>query len=148
MQGGSSEGGIPITAYVMIAMLENNINNKKAITYLESNLQSIKDNPYALAVVTYALHLADSDKKEEALKLLEGLKIVDPDGSVHWSSTPQSVAPSVATDTTKYFYQPQPRDVEMTAYALLTMSMIDKERSLPIVRWLTSQRNPNGGFSR
>jgi len=29
----------------------------------------------------------------------------------------------------------------------LTMNMIDTERALPIVRWLTAQRNPNGGFS-
>lgn len=78
MQGGSAEGGVPLTAYVLLSLLENNIRNKKAISYLESNLQEIKDNPYALAVVTYALHLADSDKKDEALKLLDDQKIMDP----------------------------------------------------------------------
>lgn len=61
---------------------------------------------------------------------------------------PQSSAPTAtSSDTTKYFYQPQPRDVEMTAYALLTLNKIDTERALPLVRWLTAQRNPNGGFS-
>lgn len=77
MQGGSGQGGVPITAYVLISLLENNIRNKKAVNYLESNLDKIKDNPYDLAVVTYALHLADSSKKDEALKMLEELKIVD-----------------------------------------------------------------------
>lgn len=77
MQGGSAEGGVPLTAYVLISLLENNIKNKKALNYLESNLDQIKENPYALAVVSYALHLAESSKKEDALKMLEELKIVE-----------------------------------------------------------------------
>ena len=36
----------------------------------------------------------------------------------------------------------------MTSYALLTyMVLNDTEKGLPVVRWLSSQRNANGGFS-
>jgi hypothetical protein len=51
-------------------------------------------------------------------------------------------------DTTEYFYQPKPVDVETTSYALLTyMTLGDTNKGLPVVRWLTSQRNAFGGFS-
>lgn len=51
-------------------------------------------------------------------------------------------------DTHHYFYQPRPVDVEMTAYVLLTyMIRDDVDSALPLVRWLTSQRNAYGGFS-
>uniref|UniRef100_A0A915PMF3 Alpha-macroglobulin receptor-binding domain-containing protein n=1 Tax=Setaria digitata TaxID=48799 RepID=A0A915PMF3_9BILA len=51
-------------------------------------------------------------------------------------------------DTQHYFYQSRPADVEMTAYVLLTyMIRDDTEKALPLVRWLTSQRNALGGFS-
>lgn len=51
-------------------------------------------------------------------------------------------------DTQHYFYQPKPADVEMTAYVLLTyMIRDDIDKALPVVRWLTSQRNAYGGFS-
>ncbi|KAI6223646.1 hypothetical protein M3Y99_01446300 [Aphelenchoides fujianensis] len=147
MQGGAQSGGVSLTAYVMVAMLENHVRNKKAQTFLESSLEQIKDDPYALAVTAYALHLADSDKKAEALKMLEDLKIEDSEGNVHWAKNPQSEKPP-SGEKAVYFYQPSPADVEMTAYALLSyMSIPDTARALPIVRWLTGQRNPAGGFS-
>uniref|UniRef100_A0A915PPC2 Alpha-2-macroglobulin domain-containing protein n=1 Tax=Setaria digitata TaxID=48799 RepID=A0A915PPC2_9BILA len=71
MQGGAAEGGVPLTAYVYIALLENGVRNEKAQHYLEQHLDEIKDSPYALAIVTYAFHLSDSSKKEEALRMLE-----------------------------------------------------------------------------
>lgn len=45
-------------------------------------------------------------------------------------------------------YMPQSQDVEMTAYALLTYSLRgDVAGSLPILRWLISRQNENGGYS-
>ena len=39
-------------------------------------------------------------------------------------------------------------NIEMTAYALLTLaSKSDTVNGLPILKWITEQRNPNGGFS-
>ncbi|CAJ0594163.1 unnamed protein product [Cylicocyclus nassatus] len=145
MQGGASEGGLGLTAYVVVALLENGIRNDNAIAFLEKHLEDMKDDPYALAVTTYALRLANSDKKKDALEALEKLQIVDKDGTVHWSS---SKGIDKSKDTTQYFYQPRPVDVETTGYVLLSYMLdAETEKGLPLVRWLTAQRNAYGGFS-
>ncbi|VDK76561.1 unnamed protein product [Onchocerca ochengi] len=144
MQGGAAEGGVPLTAYVYAALLENGVTDEKAQHYLEQHLPEIKDDPYALAIVTYVFHLANSSKKEEALRMLESHKKETADG-IHWS---MKVGQEKPKDTQHYFYQPRPVDVEMTAYVLLTyMIRDDTDKALPLVRWLTSQRNAFGGFS-
>lgn len=39
-------------------------------------------------------------------------------------------------------------DIETTAYALLNLGVNkDLEGGLPVLKWITSQRNPEGGFS-
>lgn len=58
-------------------MLEFQVKNAKALYYLEQHLEEIKDDPYALAIVSYALHLTDSTKKAVSLKMLEAHKIND-----------------------------------------------------------------------
>ncbi|VDK64207.1 unnamed protein product, partial [Cylicostephanus goldi] len=77
VQGGASQGGPALTAYVVVALLENGIRNEKAIAYLENHLSEMSANAYTLAVTTYALYLANSPKKKEAMEALEKLKIVD-----------------------------------------------------------------------
>ena len=76
MQGGASENEIALTAYVLVSLLENHVQNDKARLYLENHLSDVKEDSYALAVVSYALHLANSPRKSEALKMLESLQIV------------------------------------------------------------------------
>lgn len=71
MQGGSGKGGVPLTAYVLLAFLENDDPNPAAVNYLEQNFNSIANDPYSLAIVTYALVLAQSQKRDDAMKLLE-----------------------------------------------------------------------------
>lgn len=50
------------------------------------------------------------------------------------------------------WYRPQSADVETSAYALLTVLEMESSVSakiaaaLPIVRWLSKQRNSRGGF--
>lgn len=76
MQGGSSKG-LALTAYTLIAFLENqkatpiyrNTINK-AIDYVVKNLDGVED-PYALAICSYALHLANHPDKNIAFNLLE-----------------------------------------------------------------------------
>lgn len=76
MQGGSAKG-LALTAYTLIAFLENqkatplfrNTINK-AIDYLVRNLPGVED-PYALAICSYALHLAQHPEKNIAFNLLE-----------------------------------------------------------------------------
>uniref|UniRef100_A0AAF5RX59 TEP1-F n=1 Tax=Wuchereria bancrofti TaxID=6293 RepID=A0AAF5RX59_WUCBA len=144
IQGGAAEGGVPLTAYVYVALLENGVRDDKAQYYLEQHLDEIGDDPYALAIVTYAFHLANSSRKEEALEMLESHKKESADG-VYWS---KKIGQEKPKDAQHYFYQPRPADVEMTAYVLLTyMIRDDTDKALPLVRWLTSQRNAYGGFS-
>ena len=60
--------------------------------------------------------------------------------------------PSADIEQTDSHRRIKPADVEITAYALMThLNMAadpisDLQTTLPIVRWLTAQRNPNGGF--
>ncbi|CAJ0956760.1 unnamed protein product, partial [Mesorhabditis belari] len=142
MMGGSKGGGVSLTAYVVLTLLENGVRNEKAIAFLENSLPNIQSDVYSLAVTAYALKLAGSTKAAAAIEALDKLKTVGNDGTVHWEARPND--PEEKSD----FYQPRPVDVEVTAYALLT-TMLDGDtaKGLPIVRWLTSKRNELGGYS-
>lgn len=60
--------------------------------------------------------------------------------TIHWQRKKDNSVDS--------YYMPQSQDVEMTAYALLTYSLRgDVAGSLPILRWLISRQNENGGYS-
>lgn len=66
--------------------------------------------------------------------------------SKYWKASPDSN--SDANDNT-WWYRPVSADVETTAYALLTTLLLTENKideGLPIVRWLSSQRNAYGGF--
>uniref|UniRef100_A0A0N5A8I1 NTR domain-containing protein n=1 Tax=Syphacia muris TaxID=451379 RepID=A0A0N5A8I1_9BILA len=151
IQGGAIEGGITLTAYVLIALLENGVKNEKAQHYLEQHLYSVKDDVFALSTVTYALHLADSPKKEISLKMLENHKISDKGKSicylngVHWSEKNVS---EENLEKDRYWYQPRPATIESTSYALLTYCLTNEiTKGSPIAKWLSSKRNALGGFS-
>lgn len=72
--------------------------------------------------------------------------LLNSDGTVHWHKDESS-------STTNTHWQPSrsqanPVDIEMTAYALLMMAAKgDFTSGMPIMKWITSQRNSNGGFS-
>jgi hypothetical protein len=93
---------------------------EKARLYLENRLADVKSDPYALAVASYALHLANSAKKGEALKLLEEQKLEAADGtSVHWSTKKERGVEKTGNGqsaTTFSGQQSQPADIEMSSY--------------------------------
>jgi len=68
------------------------------------------------------------------------------DGTIHWHK-------DESTTTTSTHWKPSraqanPVDIEMTAYSLLVMAVKgDFSAGMPIMKWITSQRNANGGFS-
>nr|BAR45598.1 thioester-containing protein 1 [Epanerchodus sp. RS-2014] len=147
LQGGAA-GGLSLTAYVTLAFLENSDKTeysnvtKRAVKFLEDEVDTVED-PYELAIVSYALHKAGSPAKDAAFQRF--LKKAEKKGdNVFWSK-PLEKPPT----NSSYFYYPPPSvDIEMTAYALLT----HLERNLiteavPIMKWLITQRNENGGFS-
>ncbi|XP_048243493.1 CD109 antigen-like isoform X3 [Haliotis rufescens] len=153
MTGGSNKGA-SLTAYVLIALLENNdlVGNvqqrirtatTKALQFLENETPA---DDYSLAIITYALQLAGSTKTDTSFATLNSHAIVK-DGFKYWHR------PEVKTtqSTTKYWRPPSTKkaiDIEMTAYALLIFGeKNDFSGGLNIMKWLASQRNPHGGFS-
>ncbi|KAG8126756.1 putative C3 and PZP-like alpha-2-macroglobulin domain-containing protein [Naja naja] len=139
IQGGI-HGKISVTAYVVAALLETGVTSeeeKGAITkaqhFLESNLYSVED-PYTIVLTTYALTLLRSPSASAALRKMNGIAITQ-DGFTHWN-----IMGTLATVVSA--------EVEMTAYALLTYTVLgDVASALPVVKWLSQQRNALGGFS-
>ncbi|KAL3111630.1 hypothetical protein niasHT_016100 [Heterodera trifolii] len=107
-----------------VALLENHVVTELTRGYLVSHLADFKEDPYALTLCTYVLHLANSPKKGDVLKMLEGLQTTGTtDGMVHWTKKVSNGAKDgtggaakndggVARDTNQYFFQPQPADVQ------------------------------------
>ncbi|XP_073449024.1 C3 and PZP-like alpha-2-macroglobulin domain-containing protein 8 isoform X1 [Aquarana catesbeiana] len=154
IQGGN-HGKIALTAYVAAALLETGISSEeervavsKAKEYLESHLYSA-DDPYTTALTTYALTLLRSTYASAALRRLNSMAITQ-DGFTHWSLTGSMAKEE---DTFMSFSDGLSQsvisaEVEMTAYALLTYTLLgDVASALPVVKWLSQQRNALGGFS-
>ncbi|KAM4808477.1 C3 and PZP-like alpha-2-macroglobulin domain-containing protein 8 isoform 1-T1 [Rhinophrynus dorsalis] len=154
IQGGN-HGKIALTAYVAAALLETGITSEeeniavsKAKLFLESHLFSA-DDPYTTALTAYALTLLRSDFAQVALRKLNGMAITQ-DGFTHWS-----LIGTVATEEDTFMgfsdglsQSVVSAEVEMTAYALLTYTLLgDVASALPVVKWLSQQRNALGGFS-
>ncbi|XP_039279526.1 CD109 antigen isoform X2 [Nilaparvata lugens] len=147
MQGGSAHG-LALTAYTLLAFLENqratpayrNTVNK-ATDYIVRNLPGL-DDPYALAICAYALHLAQHPDKEVAFNLLEA-KAQHKDEMTWWRKEIKE-----ADKKNPWIQVPNSVDVEMTAYGLLTYVQRGlTEEAFPIVKWLISQQNDQGGFA-
>lgn len=139
MQGGSSQG-TGLTAYVLITFLENKALSDsyskvidKAIDNIVSHLKDI-DDVYTMAIVSYALYLAE--KPSIANSLIQELdkKANNSDGTRHWDrKSDEYYISSLSTET--------------SAYALLAYIEAFRDTdALLIARWLVSQRNSFGGF--
>ncbi|KAI0225726.1 CD109 antigen [Lamellibrachia satsuma] len=159
MQGGSSRG-VPLTAYVLSALVENkDISGSlkktvsRAIAAAVANLETALDtesfDSYTLAIVTYALTISNSSKAANALDKLNAI-VINMENTKHWEESKSVKYP--AEEMEPYWRRPyrQARvfDIEMTAYGLLAYTANkDLFRGIPILKWLVKQRNPHGGFS-
>ncbi|EDO32956.1 predicted protein, partial [Nematostella vectensis] len=149
---GGLQSEIALTAFVVIALAEAKSQDKGAISaqanalrYLETNLQSVisKQDAYTLAICTYAMALTNSRSLSKARTALTGLATVK-DGTMYWTDGKQDklAGPS------RPYYRPRSADIEITAYALLAIGHNkDVQTGLPVVRWLSQQRNSLGGYS-
>lgn len=134
IQGGLT-GGVPLTAYTLVAFLEQkNLVQQykpvvdKGVAFLASKINELK-KPYGLALVSYALQLANHPQKGLALDklLLEGHRS-DTNSSTRW-------------------WDDGATSIETTAYALLTfMNRAMYVDAKPIMKWLVSQRYDKGGY--
>ncbi|XP_078532594.1 alpha-2-macroglobulin-like [Lissotriton helveticus] len=154
MKGGVDDE-VTLSAYITIALLEYPLNIthpviESALFCLEKASEHL-DNVYTKALVSYALTLAGSE--HQAAKLMDSLEaeaIIEEDGSVHWE---RSKVPQEETDMPFYYHRAPSAEVEMTSYVLLavlskqSVSQEDLTKAAKIVKWVTKQQNPNGGFS-
>ncbi|CAM5099815.1 unnamed protein product [Eretmochelys imbricata] len=142
LQGGSSSP-ITLTAYIMTTLFgyqndENALAVANAANFLETKLEEgISDN-YTLTLVTYALSLAKSIKAKDALDVLNQRS--EQQGDIRFWTSP---APQLSDS-----WQPRSVDIELSAYALLSHFQQDRlSEGIPIMKWLSQQRNHLGGYS-
>ncbi len=166
MMGGVA-GKDTLTAYVAIALLEasEKAAADKAIGYLEGRVGAI-DDPYALALTTYALELAKSEKAPQAMEKLMAAAIEDENG-LHWSSGSGEPKPydeggagaggqGGAEGAPPIEVQPDMMppvdlipslDIEATGYGTLALIEAgDRMNASRSAKWLVGQRNSLGGF--
>ncbi|NXY89727.1 CD109 protein, partial [Alcedo cyanopectus] len=142
LQGGTNNP-VALTAYIMSSLLgfpdkQHAFVIKSATNFLEEKLgEGISDN-YTLALVTYALSWAKSTKAKEALNILN--QRAEHQGDFRFWVTPASEI----SDS----WQPRSIDIELAAYALLSHFHQDRlAEGIPVMKWLSQQRNHLGGFS-
>ncbi|XP_012890744.1 PREDICTED: CD109 antigen [Dipodomys ordii] len=144
LQGGLQGGRGPaaLTAYILTALLaykkyQPNIDVQDSVKFLESEFsRGISDN-YTLALVTHALSLVGSPVAKEALSTLT--RRAEREGDVQfWASSASALSES---------WQPRSRDIEVSAYALLSHFLQSQvSDGIPVMKWLSRQRNSLGGF--
>uniref|UniRef100_A0A0P6J8B7 CD109 antigen n=1 Tax=Heterocephalus glaber TaxID=10181 RepID=A0A0P6J8B7_HETGA len=142
LQGGN-KSPVTLTAYIVTALLgyrkyQPNIDVRDSINFLESEFsRGISDN-YTLALVTYALSAVRSPVAKEALNVLTQ-RAEEEGGERFWASP---------TSTLSQGWQPRSLDIEVAAYALLSHFLqLQASQGIPIMRWLSRQRNSLGGFA-
>uniref|UniRef100_A0A8C9L5Y1 Alpha-macroglobulin receptor-binding domain-containing protein n=1 Tax=Pavo cristatus TaxID=9049 RepID=A0A8C9L5Y1_PAVCR len=147
LQGGVSDE-LSLSAYVTAALLELGVSPtdptvSSALKCLEA---SSTDNLYTEALLAYVCGLAGLEEQQQARlqSLLQragnwGLpsRPFFPEGLLFWKRKDKAA----------------PAEVEMTAYVLLAyltqaqVSRADLAKASQIVRWLSKQQNPYGGFA-
>ncbi|GAB1860997.1 CD109 antigen [Camponotus japonicus] len=146
MQGGAAKG-LALTAYTLIAFLENedsvgkyrNTINK-AVDYIVRNMEGLNDT-YALSLCAYALNLAKHPYETSAFNFLESMAMRK-QGIKWWSK------PIPKDDKNPHYSLPRSVDVEMTSYALLSYLRRNLVAdAIPVMKWLVKQRNTEGGFA-
>ncbi|XP_061062881.1 CD109 antigen [Eubalaena glacialis] len=142
LQGGN-KSPVTLTAYIVTSLLgykkyQPNIDVQESINFLESEFnRGISDN-YTLALVTYALSSVRSPKAKDALNMLTW-RAEQEGGMQFWVSSVSRLSES---------WQPSSLDIEVAAYALLSHLLQHQiSEGIPIMRWLSRQRNSLGGFA-
>ncbi|KAL5008096.1 hypothetical protein ScPMuIL_013677 [Solemya velum] len=147
MQGASATGS-SLTAYVLAALVEQGpidsrttVAVQKAITYLTTiNITDM----YELAISSYALTVAGDPSASVMFAKLDALATIK-DGMKYWHK------PEASSTSPPRWRSPNQQaksvDIEMTSYALLTyIRKNDITGGIPVMKWITSQRNSLGGY--
>ncbi|XP_020849903.1 alpha-2-macroglobulin [Phascolarctos cinereus] len=158
---GGVEDELTLSAYITISLLEIPLAIthpvvRNALFCLESAwiMQQTgvsESNVYTKALLAYAFALAGNHaKRGEVLAALDK-EAVKKDNSVYWQRPERPQAPA---GPYSYHSQAPSAEVEMTSYVLLAHltgfpvpSPEDLSMASRIVKWITKQQNPHGGFS-
>ncbi|XP_067949555.1 CD109 antigen-like [Watersipora subatra] len=156
MTGGGASSDVTLTAFVLIAISDipqtssvasANLARaqKNAQVYLDSHVSALSD-PYSLALISYALFKAGSSNVDRAFLPLEML--AKHEGGMQYWHQPQ---PTPATNSKAWrapHQQGRAIDIELAGYVLqLVTERSGVTEAMPILKWISSQRNSNGGFS-
>ncbi|XP_052795598.1 CD109 antigen-like isoform X2 [Mya arenaria] len=154
MMGRSSTSQRNLNAYVLTCLLEAKENgfsgsNKtffndvidSALDKLWKYVDDMKDS-YELAISGYAFLLDKRKTQLEKIWVKLQNKRIEEGGMVHWSSGAASPVPADPLP-----HRAGTSDIETTAYVLFLYTGKGKVADgLMVVKWLTKQRNPFGGF--
>lgn len=151
MQGGSTRGSGALAAYVLIAILQDKGAKKdkraaiqKTENYIWNEFTATR-NPYDLSIIAYALNVLESQYRDNAYNRL--MNFAKKNSDYTWWAADEEETNNTDKQSAHFFY-PNSNDVEMTSYALLAMvGRSDIESGVPVLRWLISKQNSNGGFS-
>ena len=147
---GGLKGNTALTAYVAIALLESGERaaSSKAIDYLEGELDGM-DDPYTVAIASYALELAGSNEADAAYDKLMSMAEAG-DGGLSWGSSPVAGGPGTLPRDRGMVHPPRPdrsAAVETTGYATLALlEHGDIISASNAGKWLVNQRNAYGGY--
>ncbi|NWI68261.1 A2ML1 protein, partial [Todus mexicanus] len=149
LQGGVSDE-LSLSAYVTAALLELGLPPtdpavSSALRCLET---SATDDLYTQALLAYVLGLAGRGEQQQAQLRSLARHSVSAGGQLHWQRKGKTLPTSESS-----WAAAAPAEVEMTAYVLLAylyqpqVSSADLGTASQIVRWLSKQQNPYGGFA-
>ncbi|KAK4808369.1 hypothetical protein QYF61_002606 [Mycteria americana] len=149
LQGGVSDE-LSLSAYVTAAMLELGLSptDPKVSSALRCLEASATDDPYTQALLAYVFGLAGRAEQQQTQLQSLAQHSVSAEGQLHWQRKGKTLSPSQPS-----WAAAAPAEVEMTAYVLLAylsqpqVSSADLWTASQIVRWLSKQQNPYGGFA-
>ncbi|NXD88020.1 A2ML1 protein, partial [Halcyon senegalensis] len=149
LQGGVSDEH-SLSAYITAAMLELGMSPtdptvSSALQCLEA---SATGDLYTQALLAYVFGLAGRREQQQAQLQSLAQHSVSAGGQLYWKRKGK-----VLPDSEPSWADAAPAEVEMTAYVLLAylsqpqVSSADLGTASQIVRWLSKQQNPYGGFA-
>ncbi|NXS76044.1 A2ML1 protein, partial [Pandion haliaetus] len=149
LQGGISDK-LSLSAYVTAAMLELGLSpmDPKVSSALQCLEASATDDPYTQALLAYVFGLAGHREQQQVQLQRLAQHSISTEGQLYWQRKGKALPPSQPS-----WAAAAPAEVEMTAYVLLAylsqpqVSSADLGTASQIVRWLSKQQNPYGGFA-